>query len=75
MRLRHHSRRVMATDVEETTNNIVTASNNDDWLAGDFRGDVLTGRLYLINTADHVPGISEDCLQLQSVEAFICVPR
>ena len=71
LRFSHHCCGVMAANVEETAKYIVIAADDDDRLAGDVGGDVLTGLAYLIDTADHLPGMSEDSLQFEIVETLI----
>ena len=56
---RHYGCGVMTADVEEAAQNIVVASDDENWLAGDFTCDVLPDRP-LIGATDELPRVRKD---------------
>ena len=56
---------VMAADVEEGAQLAVAATNDEQRLAGELRGDELPGALELIGARDYLPGAAEDAFALR----------
>src|SRR5882672_10509598 len=75
LRLSHYGGGVMTTNVEEAPQQIVVATHQNDWFAGNLAGHVLSRFAYLVEATNHLPGTREDGLHLQIIDAFVRVPR
>jgi hypothetical protein len=58
--LGHNGGCMMAADIEESAQNTVSASHNENRLAGNFASEVLTWKTNLVGAPHHVPGAREN---------------
>src|SRR5262245_27469145 len=73
-RLSDYSGRMMAANVEEGAKDSIRAADYNDRLAGDARGDELSGLLDLLRARDQLPGFAEDIQALKFGDARIDIP-
>ena len=65
---------VMPAHIEESAQDAILASNDNNWLSRNLCRDELTGICDLLRSPDHLPGTPENRLLLQFGDASIDVP-
>ena len=56
----HHGRGVMAANVKEAAQDVITASDNEDWFAGNLAGNIATRLANLVGALNDLPRAGED---------------
>ena len=66
---------VMPTYIVKSPQLAVCATDSDNGLARDRRGDKLTRPFNLVGAADNLPGVSEHSLRFKTCDTGIHIPR
>src|SRR5271166_219835 len=69
-----YRRRVMTADIVEGTKLAVGGAHDDKRLAGEVRGDKLSGAPQLVKTGNDLPGSAEHTLLLETCDPLIDIP-